>query len=248
MSELMTYKPMTADIGIETILGFDSRVQTYPNTFPRRAVGLITFNPPGGASRCTGWLIGKDTVATAGHCVAEGGSKQFYNKATYKFFPAKNGASQPYGFCTAKNLYTDVEWFNNGSDDYDYGLIKLNCTVGNNTGWFGFFWTAGNLLNEPTVISGYPGDKPLTQWESVDKVRVNEVRRTFYKNDTIGGMSGSPVWSDRPPGAPFAQNGAYGMAVHAYGTYNGAPFNTHNHGTRITQRVFNNFVFVKNLP
>lgn len=248
MGELMAAKPMTAGIGIENVLGFDSRVQTYTNGFPRKAVGLITFSPPGGSSRCTGWLIGKNTVATAGHCVAQGGSGKFYPPSSYRFYAGKNGSSSPYGSCTAKTLYTNTTWISQAKDDYDWGLIKLNCTVGNTVGWFGFFSTTNSLLNEPTVISGYPGDKPLTQWESIDKVRVNQPKRLFYKNDTYGGMSGSPVWADRPPGAPFAQNGAYAMGVHAYGIYNGAPFSTHNHGTRIDKSVFDAFVYVKNLP
>ena len=32
------------------------------------------------------------------------------------------------------------------------------------------------------------------------------------------------------------------MAVHAYGTYGGPPFSTNNHGTRITQGVFDNLL------
>lgn len=244
MSELMALKPMTAEVGIESVLGFDSRVQTYTNRFPQRAVGLITF----GSSRCTGWLIGANTVVTAGHCVARGGSRTFYSPSLYRFYPGRNGNSSPYGYCTARTLWSNTTWLNTGNDAYDWGLIKLNCTVGNSTGWFGYFFTTRSLLNEVSVISGYPGDKPLTQWESVDKVRVDQAMRSFYKNDTIGGMSGSPVWADRPTGGATPTNGAYAMAVHAYGIYNGSPFSTHNHGTRITQSVFNSFSTVKNMP
>jgi glutamyl endopeptidase len=38
------------------------------------------------------------------------------------------------------------------------------------------------------------------------------------------------------------------MAVHAYGTYGSPPFSTNNHGTRITQDVFNNLTAWKNAP
>ncbi len=42
--------------------------------------------------------------------------------------------------------------------------------------------------------------------------------------------------------------GACAMAVHAYGTYGSPPFSTNNHGTRITQDVFNNLTAWKNAP
>jgi len=244
MSELLTYRPMTASVGIESILGFDSRVRVYTNRFPQRAIGLITF----GTSRCTGWLIGANTVVTAGHCVAQGGSNRFYDRTTYRFYAGRNGSSSPYGVCTVKALWTSSTWLSTGNDQYDWGALKLNCTVGNTVGTFGFFYTGSSLLNEPTVISGYPGDKPLDQWQSVDKVRVNQTKRLFYKNDTIGGMSGSPVFSDRPPGAPYASNGVYAMGIHTYGVYNGLPFSTHNHATRIDQALFNSLVSIRNQP
>jgi glutamyl endopeptidase len=244
-SQLMALKPMTADVGIESVLGFDSRVQTYTNRFPQRAIGLITKS---GAQYCTGWLIGNNTVVTAGHCVATGGSGKVNSPSLYRFYAGQNGTSSPYGYCTVKGTYAPVGWVNQNKDDYDYGFLKLNCTVGNTVGTFGYFYTTASLSGQTTVISGYPGDKPKTQWESVDEVRVNQSKRIFYKNDTIGGQSGSPVWSDRPPGAPNPQNGVYAMGIHAYGTYNGAPFNTHNHATRIDQSVFNNFNTVRNLP
>ena len=59
--------------------------------------------------------------------------------------------------------------------------------------------------------------------------------QVFYPNDTTGGMSGSPVYYDRPG------CGTCSMAIHAYGfPHGGFPHNVYNHGTRITQAKFNN--------
>ena len=80
-----------------------------------------------------------------------------------------------------------------GDDRYDYGAIKLNCSIGNTTGWYGYFWTSASLNGLPTIINGYPGDKPLTQWRSSGLVRVTQAQRVFYQNDTLGGQSGAPV-------------------------------------------------------
>jgi glutamyl endopeptidase len=71
-------------------------------------------------------------------------------------------------------------------------------------------------------------------------VRVTQERRVFYQNDTFRGDSGAPVYYNRS-GCGFCS-----MAVHAYGTYNGPPFSTNNHGTRITQPVFNNLIAWRN--
>jgi glutamyl endopeptidase len=223
----------------ESIIGADSRVRVTPTTgFPARATVLITFS----AGRCTGWLIGPNTVATAGHCVHPGGGGSFYPVSSYRIYSGRNGTSSPYGSCTARKLFSVTGWTAQGKDDFDYGAIKLNCNIGNTTGWYGYFWQSGSLNGLPTIINGYPGDKPLTQWKSTDQVRVTQTRRVFYKNDTVGGMSGAPVYYNR------SGCGTCSMAVHAYGTYGSPPFSNNNHGTRITQAVFNNLTAWRNAP
>ena len=219
-----------------SIIGNDSRVKiNNTRQYPYRAIALITF----AAGRCTGWLIDSNTVATAGHCVAPGNGRGFYPRSSYRISAGANGAARPYGSCTAKELWSNPNWVNKGLDTFDYAAIVLNCNVGNTVGWFGFFSQAASLLNHPTIISGYPGDKPLTQWRSTDKVRVSQAQRLFYQNDTLGGQSGAPVWENRP-------NGPFGSAIHAYGTYSGPPFKSNNHGTRITKAVFDFLIRVRN--
>jgi glutamyl endopeptidase len=230
---------VTAKLGAETIIGPDNRVRINPTTsFPARATVLITFS----AGRCTGWLIGAHTVVTAGHCVHPGGGGSFYPRSSYRLYPGRNGAASPYGSCTARWLASVTGWTVSRSDEYDYAAIRMNCSIGNITGWYGFFWQSASLTGLPTTINGYPGDKPLTQWRSSDTVRVTQTRRVFYRNDTVGGVSGAPVWYNR------TGCGICSMAVHAYGTYNGPPFSTNNHGTRITQAVFNNLIAWRNAP
>ncbi len=222
---------MQGPLGIESIIGPDSRKRVGKTTdFPARATVLVTFS----AGRCTGWLIGKDTVVTAGHCVHPGDGGSFYPVRSYKIFPGRNGSANPYGSCTARWTASVRGWTVEGKDDFDYGAIKLNCTIGNTTGWYGYFWTRASLTGLPTIVSGYPGDKPLTQWRSDDLVRVTQSRRVFYQNDTVGGVSGAPVYYNR------AGCGLCSMAVHAYGIYDRPPFSTNNHGTRITKAVFDN--------
>ena len=225
--------PATApgqEAGIESIIGTDNRYQiTGTTTYPYSAIVHITSSIGG----CTGWLIGSNTVATAGHCVY-GSSGWATNVRVY---PGRNGSSTPYGSCGYTRLNTVSGWVNSRSPEYDYGAIKLNCTVGNSTGWFGFRWQSASLTGQASYISGYPGDKPYgTQWRSNDSIRITETRRLFYANDTYGGHSGSPVWNGGASCSPC------GIAIHAYGVGS----NGYNGGTRITEAVFNNLLNWKN--
>jgi glutamyl endopeptidase len=244
-TRVMTANGLAGPTG-ESIIGFDSRVRVNPtNVYPARANVLITFNTPGGSSRCTGFMIGTNTVATAGHCVhrGSGGTAGFYSQSSYRIYPGYNGTVAPYGVCTARTLYASSQYASNANDQFDWGAIKLSSscnTKGNTTGWFGF--TTTMAVNQGTTIGGYPGDKPLTQWRSIDRVRLLQTNRVFYQNDTVGGMSGSAVVGTNGACSPCA------IAVHAYGIYGIPPFSTNNHGTRITPTVFNALLTIKNLP
>lgn len=231
----------TTAIGIQSIFGPDDRVQITPATsFPARAVVQITRN---GAAHCTGWLYGPDIVATAGHCVHTGGSTgSWYTGLT--IWPGRDGSSTPYGSCTARQSFSVTGWTTSANEEFDYGAIKLNCTIGNTVGWFGYWWQSASLAGASTLINGYPGDKVFgTQWRGDNVARtvaVDGTNQIFYPNDTVGGMSGSPVYQNRAAGSSFC-TGFCAMAIHAYGFPHGAfPHNSYNHGTRITEARFNN--------
>ena len=136
-------------------------------------------------------------------------------------------------------------WTATADDQYDYGAMKLDCAVGNQTGWFGWWWQAKSLDGQLAKIIGYPGDKAQQQWKSKDYVRYTEARRLFYGNDTVGGNSGSPVFRVRGASEPMCA-GPCVMAVHAYGTYGAYPYISYNHGTRVTQAVSDNFFLWRN--
>ena len=224
----------------ESIIGADQRTQvTGTTTYPARAVGLITRN---GSQWCTGWLISKDTLLTAGHCVNSGGNGST-NGTWYsglRFFPGRSGSYSPYGSCVPRSggLTSFVGWVRDGNEQHDAGIIKLSCSIGNTVGWFGQWWQSASLNGNFTRIQGYPGDKPQTQWQSTGSVRSTTTYQIFYQNDTVGGMSGSPVWRYRGSSEPYCQ-GACAMGIHAYGLHGSAPHSTDNHGTRHTEAKYN---------
>lgn len=230
--QLWNLPATTAPIGSESIIGADGRTRVSSTTaFPYRAVALITFS----GGRCTGWLYGRNIVATAGHCVHSGGSAGRW-RTSVRVYPGRNGSSSPYGYCSARVMYTVVGWASSRNEQYDYGAIKLNCNRGDTTGWFGR--STSIAVGTAVTTAGYPGDKPLTQWRATDAVRALTTRQVFYRNDTLGGQSGSPVW----------KAGNYGIAIHAYGLHGSAPHSTNNHGTRLASSVNSNLTAWKNAP
>lgn len=228
----------------ESVLNDDRRFRIYPQEsgYPYRAVGQLTFTQGGSNYTCTGWLISPDTVATAGHCVHEGPGGTW--STNVRFYPGRNGSSIPYGSCTAKRLNSVSGWTSSGSQEYDYGAVKLNCTVGNTTGWLGRWWTTASQVNLPIAIVGYPGDKPSsTQWGGAGRVEASETRKTRYFVDTAGGQSGAPVIQADGTG-PGGCQGDCGIAIHAYGADSGG----RNSATRITQAANTNFQNWINTP
>lgn len=210
------------------VLGLDTRVQLKPAVYPYRAITLITL----GSARCTGWMVGADTVITAGHCVHRGSTGSWYNLSDYTIYPGHDGTNAAYGSCTAKRLYTTEGWALSSKTEYDYGAIKLNCQVGQATGWLGFA-AAATTKNLPAILNGYPGDKPLGQWVGFDSIKKENSNWVYYKNDTYSGMSGAPVWYD-------AGKRALAFAIHTYRVPN------FNRATRINAEVFKNIKTWKN--
>ncbi len=225
------------------IEGAAPMVPQVSNEYPNRALAYIhTGSLP---EDCTGFLYGPDIVATAGHCVALGGNGQFANMASVVVHPAYNMGDSPFGECHATRLYSTAAWVVRGDPRFDYGAIKLDCRVGDHTGWLGL--SQGDTLPVGTkiLIDGYadqpdqpcpttfPG-RPRPCAGSGD-VRALLAGRIFYFASTYQVMSGSPVI------AP-ARNRAVAIGIHAYSFNHQAagPEALYNSGTVLSARRLQN--------
>ncbi|MFC6092887.1 trypsin-like serine peptidase, partial [Saccharothrix lopnurensis] len=216
--------------GIQSIIAPDGRVQVTGTTaYPASADVYVTYTRPNGSTGwCTGWLYAANAVATAGHCAHSGGSGGAWN-TNFTVHPGRDGGSSPFGSCGVSNTFSVTGWTQNANAEYDYAGFKLNCSVGDTTGWYGMSWTTASLDGTAVGSSGYPQDKPAgTQWSTTSSISASHPRQLAHHLDTVGGQDGSVV---RAAGcSTFC-----GIAVHAYG------HGDHNRGTRITEAVFANY-------
>ena len=137
-----------------------------------------------------------------------------------------------------------ARWTEAGSEEYDYGAFKLNCAIGETTGWLGYYPTLASQAGLSVLLMGYPGDKPYgTLWAGAGAIVASEARKTRYTIDTGGGQSGAPVLeADR--GASLADCfGTCAVAIHTSGELDGT-----NSGTRITYAVADHLTAWRNAP
>lgn len=214
-----------------TIIGSDNRrIVTNTSTYPFSTAAHLVMTFPNGKSYIgSGHLISNDTVLTAGHCIyskADGGWA-----TSVAVYPGYNGKTAPFGVAYASKLMSISGWTSNNSSEHDIGAIKLNKSIGKNTGYMGLTTNT----NSGITLTGFHGDlngKMGTESGSISSLTPNNV---FYKLDSTGGASGSGVYN----------NNNQILAVHAYGR------TSDNFGTRMNNEKYSivyNWAFGKPVP
>ena len=210
------------------VFGTDDRVRISPATsYPWSAIAhLVITRADGQTGTCTGFFIGPHTVATAGHCVYNGGWAR-----SIQVIPGRDANSAPFGFQTVgtSNLRTVNGWIWYGTPLYDYGAIIMpDDSLGNRVGWLGFAnYDDATIMNTVGNLSGYPSDKAFgTQWWDAKGMIGVDADQVYYLIDMLPGHSGSPVWRT-------VNNQRFAFAIN---TYQNPQF---NFGKRINQAVFN---------
>jgi glutamyl endopeptidase len=119
-------------------------------------------------------MNGAKAVATAAHCLYENGAWKSIDYVA----PGKTGTTEPYGKCDALRIVVSQAWtvFEDEQWKYDYGVINLNCAIGNQIGWISY-GVRSNQEGVQARIDGYPGGasgKPArTMWQAPGKSLTN---------------------------------------------------------------------------
>lgn len=166
-------------------------------SFPYSPVGKIFFTIAGDSFVCSGTVITRRLVMTAGHCVHGGPGEGFFDDFT--FIPAFNNGDAPFGTWTATAAFVTSDWAASGEVPHrqDYALLEIEDQGGMNiyqvTGKLGF--QAGLLADNHLHLLGYPGNlddgQEMHQVTSGDYFAFND-GTVVYGSDMGGGSSGGP--------------------------------------------------------
>ena len=204
-----------------SIIGDDARRRVADTTqFPYRAIAYLELYDRQGerAGHCTGTFVGPDAVLTAAHCLWNSDDGWM---GSVRVVPGKDGAKEPFGSEWAEGWWVPDAWIDEGEPPFrDWGIIALpTSTLGERVGWMQIAVLSSATLAtsdfQPGVV-GYHGDvvPPRSLWgHFADSFSSVQDLALFYEIDTIGGSSGSAIFSGNNA-SPF-----YGkiVGVHAYG-------------------------------
>jgi V8-like Glu-specific endopeptidase len=240
---------LEAKVQPEVVFGEDNRVQIQNTTdYPYRCLCYLKIWLNGGwLAFGTGWIIGKRTVITAGHCVfvnPEPGSRVPRGWARQvEVVPGRNGQNPPpFGSFTVRtaNLHSTRGWTQGQTreerEQADYGAIIVNEDFPADHGTFGFAVHSDAELHGLNFnIVGYPGEykqPPLqaTMWGDSGVLGTPTPQRLLYTIDTTPGESGAAVFYIRPQ-----EGDAVAAGIHNYGVEH-----VSNYASRITDPVRDN--------
>lgn len=212
---------LTSSMSTRDVIGDDDRIPVSDTTqWPYRAVGYLSMrfdvinNETGHIDQRyfmgTGFLEGPDLLITAGHCLYGDVTKSYTDNnnivhTEYEdnlnnprfpdaitYYPARNGASLPYGSVSVERVYIEKSYYLN--TEKDWGCCKLSSPIGNTTGWFGKI-SNFYIQNYPFMSYGYPGSQGGNMYEASAQFTYFETDNGWYYRtnlDSEGGQSGSP--------------------------------------------------------
>lgn len=148
---------------------------------------------------CSGTLVGKHTVLTAGHCVyghadpSSGFNFTGYAGSITAYVEYANGDS-PFAGVAAVSLACPSNWANNEDFRSDLGIIQLETDVGVPAG---YQTASGNARQTTFTYAGYPGTDGYDGSDLAEGTTTPTSVNSYnvcHRNTLIQGQSGGPGW------------------------------------------------------
>lgn len=198
------------DISPYTVTDPDGRWKVTDTSGRYANTVLLKIKFPGqNETWATGWMIGPNTIATAGHCVYKYGCGWAEYIIAYL---GTTGGSKPYGGTKSVNLWAGGDYVANDGDYSlgvydDWGVIEVESNVGDVTGWLGIVPanSYSDVAGRTFQTNGYPSDLD-NEFRSIDNKWMYSTYGTFtgtkprflptmYMDiDFAGGQSGSAIY------------------------------------------------------
>jgi V8-like Glu-specific endopeptidase len=164
--------------------------------------------PDGGDFTCSGSLIKRGLVLTAGHCIHSGNGTTGINRGFHKNIvavPAYREGQAPFGQHKAINYFVQRDWVENGwmgaVNSGDFALLVLEprqtepikLFAGHYTGYLG--WQTNSTSSTQVLAGGFPSN--LDNGERLHYVvsetgHSDSIGTTMMTSDMHSGSSGSP--------------------------------------------------------
>jgi V8-like Glu-specific endopeptidase len=150
--------------------------------------------------QCSGFLVGPDTLVTAGHCYfAQNTPKENCDSAVWVFdYAMKSAYSNPTVGIPRNNIYLCKQVIAGtfGKGNGDFAIVKLDRPVVGRAPLK--FRQSGNIsVGTPLVVIGHPSALPQKISDNARVLKNNDAQIFSTNLDTFHGNSGSPVFDAR---------------------------------------------------
>jgi V8-like Glu-specific endopeptidase len=203
--------------------------------YPYITIGKLFFTTPTGNKTCSGAVVAKRLVLTAGHCVHNGNGTVGGYYTNFKFVPAFHQGNAPFQTWNANMITIGSQWYTGGGtvpNAGDWALLVMadktidgtSQSIGNVVGNLGI-QTFSTIPNHAHIF-GYPGN--LDNGQLIHEVTSQsslavDPNNAEYGSDMNLGTGGSPfiqnfgIASDGTiAGSNPARNMIVGLASYGY--------------------------------
>lgn len=184
----------------KVVIGKDDRVTvSQTSEYPYSAIAnMKVVGECGEQWECTGFMIGKNCLLTAAHCMICSEHRKWAQNVTF-YFGYKSNSNYLYKYtggwrATAGTSFPKGKYDAEALMD-DWCYVIFDQDIGEKTGWFGFgIFNDAAIDYQRFVAAGYRDNKLKYCWGNT---YVCDDKVIAFDADDVQGNSGGPIYSDQ---------------------------------------------------